>query len=532
MERDALLATIEVVGLGPGGEASLPVGTEQALRSGRPVYVRTYVHPVMEQLLSRGLQAVSFDDLYERGERFEDVYDEMARRLLDAAAREGDIVYAVPGHPLMAEQSVQNLLQRAPEAGIDVRIGPGQSFLDSVCSVLHIDPVEGLHILDGTRLDASALHPLLHTLIVQVFNRAVASDVKLTLMEVFPDDADVVVVRAAGVPGLERVERVPLFELDRMDWIDHLTTVYVPPVEDGQVLAGQPWYVADLVRRLREPDGCPWDRQQTHESLRPYVLEEAYEVAQAIDEGDSDHLAEELGDLWLQVLLHAQIASEAGEFTLRDVHAALASKILRRHPHVFGDVHVDSAAAAEASWRAAKAAERMDAADAGWTSVLADVKWAQPAFEVSLALQERAARVGFDWADVAGVTDKLAEEVEEFRQALRRQVAADGNVSDDASELPAGTASWTASRLDRAGQHEVEDELGDLLFTIVNLARWTGVDVERALQRSNRKFFRRFTEMEKFFQRNGQDLNQVSGAELETYWNQIKVEEKTIGDLE
>jgi len=498
------MAVIHVVGLGPGDEASLPVGTVSLLRSGRPVYVRTFVHPVMDVLLSEGLLASSFDYMYETGQRFEDIYHEMANELLGAAKTHGEIVYAVPGHPLMAEQSVQNLLEQAPAAGVEVRIGPGHSFVDDVCGVLHIDPIQGLTILDGTRFNAHALHPGLHTLIVQVFNRAVASDVKLTLMDVLPDEYQVKVVRAAGVAGSQRVEAVALYDLDRLEWIDHLTTVYVPPTNVPEILRGEAWYVADLVRRLRAPDGCPWDRAQTHSSLRPYVLEEAYEVAEAIDGEDEAVLADELGDLWLQILLHAEIASENGTFTVRDVYGALADKLLRRHPHVFGDVKAASVEAAQASWQQMKAAERAGGgAEVGAEvpSALSGIKWAQPASLVSRELQTAAASLGFDWPSLEGVTAKVSEELNELADELAE------------TELAPRAA-------DR-----IREEFGDVLFTVVNLARWLNVDVEQALALSNRKFFRRFTGVEKLLRENGQDLGKVPLNVLETYWNQIKVEE-------
>ena len=488
------MATIYVVGLGPGDKASLPVGTYELLKSGRPLYLRTAVHPVVQQLQAEGLTFSAFDHVYDTGTDFAQVYRTIAEQLLVAATAQGDIVYAVPGHPIVAEQTVQNLLAMADK--VKVRIETGQSFLDAVFTLLRVDPVEGFLLLDGLDLERfEAANPRLHTLIVQVYQRTVASDVKLLLMEVYPDDYPVVVVRAAGVPGEERMEQVPLYELDRIDWLDHLTTVYLPPASDREILQRDPWYGADVVRQLREPGGCPWDREQTHASLRQYVIEEAYEVAEAIDNDNSEALVDELGDLLLQVLLHAQIASEEGDFSVRDVYAALADKLIRGHPHVFGTDSAQTVGAAQRHWQAAKAAEASSARVT--KSVLGSVRWGRPVFTVATDIQRRAAEAGFDWSDVAGVLAKVREETEEVEAEV---------VEPPVSQSP----------------ERLVDEVGDLLFAVVNLARWLKVDPELALNYANRKFTKRFFDMEVKIKENHGEITNTASTELEKYWNQAK----------
>jgi tetrapyrrole methylase family protein / MazG family protein len=504
-----LLSVIHVVGLGPGDMSSLPLGTLQQLQSGKPLFFRTFVHPVAGQLLQEGLQAESFDDLYETGDSFETIYQQMAENLFRAATQHGEIVYAVPGHPLMAEQSVQNLLNASTRRSVEVAILSGQSFVDAVCVLLSVDPIDGLSILDGTALDSQRLNPTLHTLIVQVFDRKVASEVKLTLMEVFPDDYLVTVVRAAGVRGEERRETVPLHELDRVLWIDHLTTVYIPPSSKPEILKRDPWQVVNLVRRLREPGGCPWDRKQTHKSLRPYVLEEAYEVAEAIDNEDDFALTDELGDLFLQVLLHAQIGAEEGSFDVRDVFGALADKLIRRHPHVFGEEAARSLEEAEQFWQAAKSSEVVPPTATpspeldmqAESTLFSKVKWSQPPIATSLALQKAAADIGFDWPDIDGVFAKIREETDEVAESLKRREAEPGGVTD---------------------------EFGDLVFTVVNLARWLQVDVDTTLNLANRKFLRRILTVEKILQKSGQDFGMITPQQLDFYWNQSKGQEKTL----
>ncbi|GGJ08931.1 nucleoside triphosphate pyrophosphohydrolase [Alicyclobacillus cellulosilyticus] len=493
---------VHVVGLGPGHFDGLPVGSLRWLQSGLPVILRTVRHPVVERLAALGVRFTSFDALYETRASFEQLYADMAAALVAAAKAHGEVVYAVPGHPLMAERSVQILLAHQPEVAVD--IGPGQSFLDAVCAALKLDPITGLVILDGTALAPEQLQVRQHLLIAQVFDRSVASEVKLTLMEVYPDEAEVDVVRAAGVPGLERIARVPLYELDRLDWVDHLTTVHVPPAEDERTLRRDPWTVVDVVRRLRAPDGCPWDRKQTHQSLRPFVIEEAYEVADAIDRDNPDALAGELGDLLLQVLLHAQIAAETGDFTIRDVWERLADKLIRRHPHVFGDKRAHTPEEVEGIWQSVKAAERAGSADDGpdarTDDLFADVRWGRPAFQVALALQRRAAELGLDWPDIAGVFAKVGEELAELRAVWDEAGTADARVAE---------------------------ELADLLFSAVNLARWLQLDPEAALAAGNRKFAQRVQAMAARAAAQGRRLGDLSAQELDELWSATKRHKKS-----
>ncbi|GMA50525.1 MazG family protein [Alicyclobacillus contaminans] len=493
------MAKIFVVGLGPGDMSGLPMGTYQMLKSGRPIILRTERHPVVTELAGEGLAFTSLDDLYETGEEFAQVYEDMAARLIQMAEQQGEVVYAVPGHPLMAEQSVQNLYRMAGPS-VEIVLGAGHSFLDSVCAALRIDPIEGLMLLDGTNLAVQNLQPNLHTLIVQVYHPTVASDVKLTLMEVYPDHHPVTVVRAAGVSELERVENVPLYELDRLDWIDHLTTVYVAPAaERSPARRRDPWELAELVHILRSPEGCPWDREQTHASLKKYVIEEAYEVAHAIEQEDPEALADELGDLLLQVLLHAEIASETGVFSIRDVFEALSDKLIRRHPHVFGEQTAAGVADANRLWREAKRAEEPPVKP---QSLMDQVKWARHPLTVAADIQKQAASVGFDWDSVHGVLEKLKEEVHEL-------------------ETEVMSAAGDADR--------VAEELGDVAFTLVNVARWLSLDVDNVLSKANEKFAERFRFVEEKIKENPSRAANIGTSDWEEFWKQAKNRAKSTG---
>ena len=243
--------------------------------------------------------------------------------------------------------------------------------------------------------------------------------------------------------------------------------------------------LVDIIARLRAPEGCPWDRKQTHTSLRENLLEECYEVLAALDEGDSGKLCEELGDLLMQIVLHAQIATEAGEFELGDVIKSINTKLVHRHPHIFGSMKVKDAEEVALNWEMLKQEERE--AD---TSILDSVPGQMPALGYSQAIQRRVAQVGFDWEDIDGVIDKLVEEVGEFKRA-------------DSQERKA-------------------QEFGDLLFTLANIARRLGVDLEAALREANQRFFRRFSYMEEVCRRRGLSFGELSFDEQNALWEEAK----------
>ena len=274
--------------------------------------------------------------------------------------------------------------------------------------------------------------------------------------------------------------------------------LYLAPVAPETALAG-PWAMPWISARLRQPDGCPWDREQTHESLRKHLLEEAYEVYDALEAGATPELAGELGDLWLQVVLHAQLAAEEGVSDLADVQAAIASKIVRRHPHVFGDAVARTASDVNRQWERIKQGERAAAAEAEGgqepaRSALDGISRSLPSLAASQEMQERAANLGYDWPSIDGVLDKVREEVDEL-------VAAD----DDA--------------------HRTE-ELGDLLFVLVNVGRKSGIEVEAALRGANDKFRRRFRHVELSAAAGGTALRDMSFEELDALWDAAKAAER------
>ncbi|MBC7263176.1 MAG: nucleoside triphosphate pyrophosphohydrolase [Chloroflexi bacterium] len=476
---------ITILGLGPGDPKLLTSEAQETIRVAREIYLRTRRHPAVAGLPG-GIQVESFDALYEEGASFEAVYQAIAERLLDLARRPDGVLYAVPGHPLVGEASVRRVLALASEQGLPVRIVEGLSFLEPVCTLLGLDPLEGLQLADATEL-ATVHHPPLNpdrpVLVAQLYSRPLAAEVKLTLMNLYPDDHPVTLVWSAGTAQASQ-RRLPLYELDRQPDIEHLTTLYLPPlIPPGSLEAFQA-----VVAQLRAPGGCPWDREQTHRSLRPFLLEEAYEVLDALEKDDTDMLREELGDLLLQILLHVQIAVEEGEFKMVDVVRHILAKLIRRHPHVFGDVQVSGPSEVIANWEEIKRHEKAGGEEPA--SILAGVPGTLPALARAQAIQRRAARVGFDWPDIEGVWAKVAEELAELR----------------AAESSGARAS----------------EVGDLLFTIVNLARWLDVDAELALRAAALKFEGRFKALEEECTAQGRRPEELSLEELDALWEGVK----------
>lgn len=509
------------MGLGPGERRYLTLEAQQVLREAPELYLRTVQHPVVGSLPSTLLQH-SFDHIYEMNESFGQIYEKIANRIVQLATRPEGVIYAVPGHPLVAEESVRRILVKAKAAGLKVRIVSAVSFLEPLFTLLELDPLmQGLQVVDATLLadyseawhgptgsdDDGRRHeaariwsrrpcdPTVPLIVGQLHSRSVASSVKLVLQEMYPADHPVVLARWAGISGMEEKRSLSLVELDRQgDDIDHLTSLYVPAISIGDDLASLAG-LRYITSRLRAPGGCPWDREQSHESLKPYVIEEAYEVVDAIDSGDRDKLCEELGDLLLQVVLHSQLATETGDFLMEAVFSGINSKLIRRHPHVFGETLVANSSEVLRNWEQIKRGEKDEKGEKG--SSLNNLPKSLPALSFAQAMQKRAARLGFDWQDVAGVADKVAEEIRELQAARSAE--------------------------------ERREEFGDLLFALVNLARWLDIDAEEALRQANHKFMRRFQRIEEYCAKRGLKINNLTLAQLDDLWEESKRELKDAG---
>jgi tetrapyrrole methylase family protein/MazG family protein len=474
---------ITIVGLGPGEPDLLTMEAWQVLQSAHEIYLQTRKHPIVEALPS-SIVIHSFDDLREHPGALE-VDKEIASHILGLGTREEGVIYAVSGHPFFGDASVPPILTLAEEHDLPIRVVEGLSRVEPLCTRLRLDPQDGLQLTDATNLARRhypEFSPDVPLLIGQLSGRDVAAEVKSVLVMVYPDDHSVTLVAAAGTPAMSLCV-MPLCELDRCEGTDNLTWLYVPRI----LGPSSPAAFQEVVARLRGPDGCPWDREQTHRSLRPYLLEEAHEVLSALDNENLMSLREELGDLLLQVLLHTQIAIEQREFRMSDVVSYVVAKLKRRHPHVFGDVHVANSDEVLANWEQIK---RLEGGHQRRQGILEGIPDSMPALARAQAVQRRAARVGFDWPDAHGVWAKVEEEQEELREATP------------------GAAQ--------------EAELGDLLFSLVNLARWLHADAECALREATARFEQRFREMEQRCAAQGCQLADLDASELDELWNQAK----------
>jgi tetrapyrrole methylase family protein/MazG family protein len=458
---------VVVVGLGPGDPRLVSVATTAALAAHHVRFVRTTRHPSAVLVEP----ATSFDPLYEQAESLDEVYATIVERLVAAAASHGEVLYAVPGSPLVSERTVE-LLGADPR--VEVELIAALSFLDLAWARLGVDPVAaGVRLVDGHRFAVDAAGQTGPLLVAQCDSALVLSEIKLAVDE----GPDVTVLQRLGLPD-EQVSVVDWSELDRRVRPDHLTCVWIPRL--AEPVAAELQRFADLVRTLRAR--CPWDQRQTHRSLTRHLVEETYEVLEAIDELDASpagygHLEEELGDLLFQVLFHATLAAEAGQFTLADVARTIHDKLVARHPHVFGP-----AGAPMPNWEEIKKAEK------GRASVMEGVPGNLPSLLYAFKVQGKAASVGFDWKDAAGAWPKIREELDELDAAL-------------AADPGAGPA--------------VNEELGDVLFSVVNVARHLGLDPESALRDATAKFRDRFVAMERLADARGVKIS-------DELWDEVK----------
>lgn len=358
--------------------------------------------------------------------------------------------------------------------------------IDGLLEAAGVDPGAGVQIVAADRLPSVAFDPSLPLVVLASAAGAAAS------LPGRHARAGGVAVLAALYPATHPLTRLSDGESVQLETLDESALAsedwLVPALDPIENLAS-PHGIAAISARLRAPDGCPWDRKQTHLSLRPYLLEEAYETVDAIENGSPGELAEELGDLLLQVILHAQFSAEEGAFDLTDVYRSIAAKIVRRHPHVFGELEVDSVEQLMTTWESIKADER-EASGKADEGAFGGVARALPALPASREIQERASALGWDWDAIAGVWEKVGEELEELREA-----------TDDEARL---------------------HELGDTLFALVNLGRWMKLDPEEALRAANHRWVARYRSVERLAAERGVDLESLSLAEKDVLWDEVK----------
>ena len=482
---------LKIMGLGPGAYEALTIGALKELKNNKNIYFRTEKHPTVDFLKDEGIKFQSYDHAYEKYDSFDDVYKYIAEDLITKIKDDEDLIYAVPGHPLVAEKSVINLIELCKENNIQYEVLPAVSFVDSMMEALQVDPIEGVKIIDAFDMKNQILDKRVGTIITQVYNNFIASEVKLRLLEGYEDDTEIIFVRAAGVEGLESIRKIPLYELDWQEDIDYLTSIYIPKdlgnKKDFQDLL-------DIIETLRNPGGCPWDREQTHESLKSALLEECYEVIDAIENEDEDALIEELGDVLLQVVFHASIGKEDGYFDIMDVIGGISNKMINRHPHVFGNEEANTSEQVLVNWDKIKKEEK---GIKTLTEEMQNIAKSLPATTRAYKVQKKAKKVGFDWDDVNCAMDKVKEELNEIKEVY--------NCEDKSI---------------------IEGEVGDLLFACINVARFLEVDGELALDKTIKKFIKRFSYIENEAIKNNKNLKDMTLEEMDKLWEEAKTSEK------
>lgn len=478
---------ISIVGLGPSDISRVSGSTRALIDEATTVVMRTLRHPAAAEVAA-ARPVISCDDLYDSFEEFDGVYAAIADRVLSLVG-DGSVVYAVPGSALVGERSVRLIRERAAELGIPILVEPGLSFLDLTYLAVGLDPIaDGLQVLDARDLpDPLPLH--VPTVITQVDSDLRASEVSVALARTVETDTRVAVLDRLGDED-EIVIQTSVGDLARYK-AGPRTTVFVPATVSG--ILG----LIAINRVLRRE--CPWDREQTHHTLLTHLIEEAYETADAIGElpmsapeGEPDfgayaEVEEELGDLLLQVIFHATLASEAGAFDIDEVAEAISRKLVKRHPHVFGDVDASTADEVLSNWEQIKKVEKKR------DSLMDDIPTGMPGIARAMKVQKRARSVGFDWDQPQEVLKVLRGEIHELEEA-------DGDAEAVASEL------------------------GDVFFTAVNLARHLGVDPEVALRATVERFIGRFKAMERDFTDRSTDIAAASAVELEQAWQSAKLE--------
>ena len=475
------MSTIQIIGLGAGGEDDLTVRAQKALLKRIPTFARTDRHPIVNEL-RKNIDIISFDDYFLKYETFDEVYENIVNTLIEKSKQYGKINYCTAGSPYYGDIVTKKLINEYKNQ-INTIIIDGMSFLDKCLKLSGFADYNNIKILDCLEADEFSFDVNSFNVITQVYDLEIASLLKIKLMEIYPEDVNTLIIDVLE----ENVKKIPLFMLDQEKNYGFSTYFCILPIEISKNRVYNVNNLLRIVKILRGPDGCPWDKKQTHHSIRQNVIEEAYEVVDAIDNDDVDNLVEELGDLLFQVIFHSELGSEEGYFNFNDVINKLCTKMYFRHPHVFGDVKADNAEEALASWENSKQKEKNLAT---YTDNLKNVPKALSTLSRSYKIQKRAAEVGFDWPDSEGAIEKIKEELQEFIEEYKNS-----NIEN------------------------MEEEFGDLLFALVNFARFEKINPDIALNKTINKFIDRFEYIEK---NSTKDLKQMTLKEMDELWEESK----------
>lgn len=477
------MKTITIIGLGPGPKKLLTLEAYELLNNINEVYFRTIEHPVAKELIDEGIRYKSFDGLYDQYENFDELYQAIAEDLIKTAKNEGKVFYAVPGHSNLYDESVKYIYNLADET-IEIKTIYGASVHEVALNAINASVTDDLLVTNALDVKKHRIDYKKNNLIIGVFNQYIASDLKVNLMNAYDLSHQIYYIHGAETEN-ESVVLIDLEDLDRQVDYNHLTCIYIPKLTEKKNFSD----LVEIMDFLRSEDGCSWDRKQTNKSLMPYTIEEVYELIETIETDDFEAFEEELGDLLLQVVFYAQINAEEGYFSIDDVINQIVEKLIRRHPHLFNN-GVEADGDPHKNWDDLK---KKEYDEKFIYEGMARIPDSLPSLMAAYKIQKKAADHGFDWENISGAYDKLNEEIIELKDAVAK-----GNLK------------------------EIVMELGDLLFSVVNVSRFLDVRPELALRQSNKKFIQRFRSMEEKSRENNVVFSELDIENMEKLWNLSK----------
>ena len=473
---------LTVLSIGPGDPSFLNSATVEQLHAADPLILRTERHPLVTWLREQSVAFIALDDLYEESEDFDCLCDGIADRVWQLSSGGKHPVFAVPD-PL-TDRSVDRVYARRPENAAEISVVPGISYADFYLSrCREMMSAGSVRVISATGMLSSRYDPSEAALVTELDHAPLAGDLKVFLSSRLDDESDIWLLRASGAP-----RRIPLFELDRQKSYDHMTAVFLPPVDFMHRSRYTMHDLMDIMERLRAPDGCPWDRIQTHETLQPYMVEEAWEAVIAMDEGDPDHMADELGDLLFQIVFHASIGSAFDEFTMDDVISHICAKMIQRHPHVFSGAHFDSPQDVADQWESIKRAETGSCTVSG---SLNDVSPALPSLKYAIKVNKKAMQLPA-WRS------NPDEQAGLIRDLASRLIGPDGSPD--------------------------KRNLGKLLFLCTYFCHLSGFDAEIVLHKTVDRFKKCFSALEErgFFAEKAPES--LTFSQLRVYLNHVEEE--------
>lgn len=475
---------IKIIGLGTGDINDITVGTLKILETEENIYFKILNDKLIKALNVKNIDFKTYDNFYNKEKNSCDVNEKIVEDLIHIHKEDNDVVYGVLGNPLIGDITVKLLIDRCKKEKIEYKVFTATSIVDAIIEKLNVDISNGLKIIDSSNIKNEILDNRNQTIITCLYNEFIAKEVKSKLLESYSDNEKIIFIKNLGIDNNEIIKEIELKDLDRED-IDNSVYLYIPKSTNNKK---DIYEFIDLIDMLRGENGCPWDRVQTHESIKNAIVEESYEVKDAIEQNNKEALIEELGDVLLHVVFHSSIGKDEGKFNFNDVVEGIYNKMVFRHPNIFNkekDIK---------SWDEIKKEEK------GFntmTDELGGIAKALPALIRAHKVQNKARKVGFDWDNVEDASKKVIEELNEVLDVYKTE-----------------------------NRERITEEVGDLLFSCVNVSRFLDVDEEEALNRTTDKFIKRFSYIEKEALKSNRKLEDMTLEEMDALWNKAKKEEK------